>query len=147
MTANQVITESIREEISESIRLAELNTSGEIRVHFEDECSSDPVERAWYIFEKLKMHETKDRNGVLFYVAVSDRKFAIIGDEGIHQKVGSDFWNSTKNHVITHLSQGDYSLALCNGVKEAGEQLKRYFPYHKEDKNELSNDVSIGEQQ
>jgi uncharacterized membrane protein len=93
------------------------------------------------------MHETKDRNGVLFYVAISDRKFAIIGDEGIHHKVGNDFWNSTRNHVITHLIKGEYSLALCNGIMEAGEQLKRYFPYHEEDKNELSNDVSIGEQQ
>lgn len=128
-----------------AISSAELQTSGEIRVHFEDECKLDPVVRAWQVFEKLDMHKTELRNGVLFYVAVGTRQFAIVGDEGINKKVPEGFWEATKEIVIFHLAKGDFKTALSVGVLEAGTQLKKYFPLRSNDVNELSNEISFGE--
>lgn len=87
-----------KQEIQEAIRLAELQTAGEIRVHIDKKCKSNPVERAIKIFQQLKMHQTNDRNGVLIYLAFEDAKLAIIGDEGINKLVPLDFWESTKKH-------------------------------------------------
>lgn len=144
MKLTDIITDDVKSSIKNAISSAELQTSGEIRVHFEEECAIDPVVRAWQVFEKLGMHQTELRNGVLFYVAVSSRKFAVIGDEGINQRVEANFWDITKETVLFHLSKGDYKTAITVGVLEAGNQLKKYFPYRKNDINELPNDISIG---
>ncbi|MFV0268498.1 MAG: TPM domain-containing protein [Draconibacterium sp.] len=144
MGVHKYFTEQDKLQITNAIRVAETNTSGEIRVHVENCCSGDVLDRAAYLFGKLEMHKTELRNGVLFYLAVQDRKFAILGDAGINQKVPADFWESTKNVVITKLKDGLYAEALADGIVRAGEQLKAHFPYQKDDVNELSDEISFG---
>ncbi|MVM29351.1 TPM domain-containing protein [Spirosoma sp. HMF4905] len=130
--------------IVESIRQAEKATSGEIRVHVEAHCSNtDPVQRAIEVFAQLGMHQTKDQNGVLFYVAYTDRKFAVVGDQGIDAKVPADFWESTKNLLRNHFAKGAYAEGLSQGIERAGQQLKQYFPYASDDTNELADDISF----
>ncbi len=144
MGVQKYFTEADQLQISNAIRVAETNTSGEIRVHVETKCAGDVLDRAAYIFEKLEMHKTALRNGVLFYLAVEDRKFAILGDAGINQKVPENFWESTKELVIEKLKEGKMSEGLSKGIVKAGEQLKTHFPYQKDDVNELSDDISFG---
>ncbi|WP_177729938.1 MULTISPECIES: TPM domain-containing protein [Flavobacterium] len=130
--------------IVNAIQLAELNTSGEIRVHIENHTEKPPLERAQEVFYTLGMDQTKARNGVLFYVGVSDHTFAIIGDEGIHNMVEEDFWNCTKDIVIEHFKNKRYKEGLVDGIIRAGERLKKYFPFESDDTNELSNEISKG---
>lgn len=131
-------------EIVEAIRLSEKNTSGEIRVHIEKESSIDPVDRAVEVFDMLKMDNTKDRNGVLIYIAVKSKQFAIYGDKGINDKVADDFWNCTKDIMLNHFKNGNNKQALVDGIINAGEQLKEHFPYQDDDTDELSNEISKG---
>ncbi len=128
--------------IVEAIRIAEENTSGEIRVHIEEKSENPPIERATEVFNTLKMYETEARNGVLFYINVSGNQFAIIGDEGINKVVPSDFWECTKEVVLKNFTQKKNKKGLVKGIKKAGEQLKHYFPYQSDDTNELSNEIS-----
>ena len=131
-------------QIANAIRVAEMNTSGEIRLHIEKYCKGDVLDQATYVFEKLEMHKTQLRNGVLFYLAVEDHKFAILGDAGINQKVPDDFWETTKELVLSKFKEGNMTEGLTSGILMAGVQLKAHFPYLAEDKNELSNDISFG---
>lgn len=133
-----------KEEIQESIRLAELKTSGEIRVHIDKKCTEDPIERAIEVFNKLKMQETEQRNGVLIYLSFSDRKLAIIGDQGIDQVVSSDFWESTKNEMIFRFKRNEFVQGIIDAVAEAGKQLQHYFPVKLDDKDELNNEITEG---
>lgn len=144
MGVHKYFTEEDKLQISNAIRVAETNTSGEIRVHVESHCAGDVLDRAAYLFEKLEMHQTELRNGVLFYLALEDRKFAILGDAGINLKVPDKFWESTKDVVIRKLKDGLYAEALADGIVMAGEQLKAHFPHQKDDVNELSDDISFG---
>lgn len=130
------------QEIVQAIIEAEKNTSGEIRVHIEEHTEKSPLDRAEEVFLELHMHETQDRNGVLFYVSVADKKFAIIGDEGIDKLVEADFWDCTKDVVISNFKEGNYKKGLINGILRAGERLKKYFPFQSHDSNELSNEIS-----
>ena len=125
-----------------AIQKAEMQTSGEIRVHIDQKCASDPVKRAVQVFEKLGMHKTDLRNGVLIYVSFSDRKLAIIGDQGIDSVVPVDFWLSTKDKMIHHFKENRFADGIIAAITEAGEQLKRFFPYMENDENELSNEIS-----
>jgi uncharacterized membrane protein len=138
------LTQNDEEAIVEAIQRAEKNTSGEIRVHIEKETSVATLERAMEVFHSLNMSATKDRNGVLIYVAVDSKKFAIYGDEGINEKVGADFWNSTKDIMQNHFKKGNNKQAFIDGIKEAGTQLKKYFPFQQDDTDELSNEISKG---
>jgi len=131
-------------EITAAIREAEDNTSGEIRVHLESSCDGDPLDRAAYIFSKLKMHKTGLRNGVLFYLAVNNRKFAILGDAGINAKTGEDFWTEIKEVMLGHFREGRFTEGLATGIRMAGDSLKNHFPHQKNDVNELSDDISFG---
>ena len=144
MSVQKYFTEENKLQIVSAIRVAETNTSGEIRVHIEKHCHEDVLDRAAYWFEQLEMHKTKLRNGVLFYLAVEDHKFAILGDAGINQKVPSDFWEETKELVISKFKEGSYSEGLAAGIIKAGEQLKQHFPFKSNDVNELSNEISFG---
>ncbi|WP_319229808.1 TPM domain-containing protein [Draconibacterium orientale] len=144
MGVQKYFNEAGKLQITNAIRVAETNTSGEIRVHIENHCKGDVLDRAAYLFEKLEMHKTELRNGVLFYLAVEDKKFAILGDGGINQKVPDDFWESTKEVVIAKLKEGKYAEALADGIITAGEQLKTHFPYQSDDVNELSDEISFG---
>ena len=126
----------------EAIATAEKNTSGEIRVHIEKDCNGDVLERAKVVFEKLGMTATEARNGVLIYIAEESHKFAIIGDAGIHEKVGHDFWDHSKDLMLAHFKKGEFVEGIKEAVLSCGEALKKYFPYQKNDANELSNDIS-----
>lgn len=138
------LTKEEEQEIVQAIVVAENNTSGEIRVHIEEHSEKSPLERAQEVFFKLEMEKTKDRNGVLFYVCVADKKFAIIGDEGINNVVDANFWNSTKEVVIANFKENHFKKGLVDGILKAGEQLKIYFPYQSDDVDELSNEISRG---
>jgi len=141
----QFLTEEAEVKIIEAIRLAEKDTSGEIRVHIEKKCSKEKAfDRAVDVFHLLKMDQTKLRNGVLFYVAVVDKKFVICGDEGIDKVVPKNFWESTKDIVTGFFKEGHYDAGLGAGIHEAGTQLKKHFPYLEDDKNELSDSISKG---
>ena len=144
MNIQKYFTEENKLQIMNAIRVAETNTSGEIRIHIEKFCKEDVLDRAAYIFEKLEMHKTKLRNGVLFYLAVEDKKFAILGDAGINQKVPDDFWEKTKEAVLGLFNEGKLTDGISKGIIMAGEQLKEHFPYKTDDKNELSDDISFG---
>lgn len=128
--------------VVDAIKAAEKNTSGEIRVHIEEDSDKEPLDRALEVFEKHGMHNTELRNGVLFYVCTKSHRFAIIGDEGIDEKVSDDFWESTKDRVIKSFVSGEFAEGLALGIQEAGNQLAQYFPYQDGDKNELSDEIS-----
>ena len=136
------LSKAEEQEIVHAIVEAEKNTSGEIRVHIEEHTEKSPLERAQEVFFELKMDETQDRNGVLFYICVSDKKFAILGDKGINEAVESDFWDCTKDIVIANFKEGNFKKGLVEGILRAGERLKKYFPYQSDDTNELSNEIS-----
>ncbi|MFD2937959.1 TPM domain-containing protein [Spirosoma flavum] len=137
-------TPNEQQRIVEAIRQAEKATSGEIRVHVEPHCANaDPVQRAIEVFAHLGMHQTKEQNGVLFYLAHADRKFAVLGDKGIDAKVPSNFWESTKDLLRSHFAAGNYAEGLSQGIERAGQQLKQYFPYASDDTNELADDISF----
>lgn len=142
MEVEQFLTQEQEQQVINAIREAELNTSGEIRVHFEKSLNQDAILRAQEVFYQLEMDKTMNKNGVLFYVAVDDHKFAIIGDEGIDQKVPDDFWLSIKDEVITEFAKGNHGKGLVLGILHAGEKLKEYFPYGDKDENELSDEIS-----
>ncbi len=144
MSVHKYLTEKDKLEITNAIRVAETNTSGEIRVHLEKNCVGEVLDRAAYLFEKLEMHKTELRNGVLFYVAIEDKKFAILGDAGINEKVPDNFWEGTKDVVIEKLKEGKIAKGLASGIIKAGEQLKVHFPYQDDDVNELSDEISFG---
>ncbi|MBR4391222.1 MAG: TPM domain-containing protein [Bacteroidales bacterium] len=128
--------------VVEAIRQAELNTSGEIKVHIENRCKGDVEERSLYIFKHLKLNETKLRNGVLIYLAVKDRKFAILGDEGINKVVEDGFWNDVKDMMLAHFKEDRFAEGLEQGILRCGEKLKTYFPYQSDDVNEIPDEIS-----
>ncbi|UCE93111.1 MAG: TPM domain-containing protein [Flavobacteriaceae bacterium] len=142
MEVEQFLSQAEEQEVIDAIREAEKNTSGEIRVHFEKGPNQDALKRAQLIFHELGMDQTKFKNGVLFYVAVDDHKFAVIGDKGIDQVVPDDFWESIKDEVISEFIEGNHSKGLVMGILHAGEKLKEFFPVSEEDQNELSDEIS-----
>jgi len=142
MEVEQFLNDQQEQEVINAIRQAEKNTSGEIRVHFEKSLDQDALKRAQEVFFQLEMDKTMFKNGVLFYVAVDDHQFAIIGDEGIDKLVPNDFWESVRDEVITEFVKGNHSKGLVLGILHAGEKLKEYFPYGDKDENELSDEIS-----
>jgi uncharacterized membrane protein len=132
--------------IVSAIRAAELRTSGEVRVYVESHCRFvDALDRAVEIFTNLKMYETADRNAVLVYVALKDKQLAVFGDEGIHRKVGTQFWNKEVQKMLQHFNKANYAQGIAEVVTEIGEVLVHHFPYNKEtDKNELPDDIVFG---
>lgn len=133
-----------KEEILQAIAEAEKNTSGEIRVHVESRSGIDPVARAEVVFKNLGMANTELHNGVLIYLAFKDRKFAIIGDAGIHQAVSPNFWDETKAKMEEMFRAGRFKEGVTLGIRLAGENLARYFPCLVGDVNELPDTISEG---
>lgn len=130
--------------ISDQIWEAEQKTSGEIRVYFERKIQGNNLEnRALEVFSRLRMDETELRNGVLFYIAFDDRKYAVIGDKGIHSKVDTDFWESISDVMKEHFSRGDFIQGLSLGIEEVGEKLKTFFPIVRDNINELPNEIAF----
>ena len=139
------LSKTEEQEIVAAIVLAEKNTSGEIRVHIEENNTKPSMERAKEVFHFLKMDVTELKNGVLFYICTQTKSFVILGDKGIDDLVAPDFWNSTKDVVIEKFKDGHYKEGLIKGILEAGTQLKKHFPYDDETfTNELSIDISRG---
>lgn len=133
------------EAIVNAIRAAEKRTSGEIRVFIESRCSYvDPVDRAIEIFFGLKMDKTEDRNGVVLYIAMKDHQLAVFGDKGIHEKVGTEFWNKEVNKMLSSFSRENYTDGIMQIVTEIGDALVSNFPYENEDRNELPDDIVFG---
>ena len=143
--AKKFFSQNEQEQITSAIKQAELNTSGEIRVHIESTCSEDVLDKAVEVFYQLKMDKTQLNNGVLIFLSFKDKKIAIIGGKGIDEVVSNDFWNSTKDLMIENFKEGKITEGLVAGITEAGNQLKKHFPYQEDDINELSDDISFGE--
>lgn len=143
MKAASFFTKEEQAEILTSVKEAEKDTSGEIRVHIETSCKEDVLDRAAWVFNKLGMNKTAGRNGVLFYLAVSDKKFAIIGDAGINSKVPAGFWDDISVILEKNFREGRFTEGLAEGISLAGKHLKTHFPHRKDDINELSDEISF----
>jgi uncharacterized membrane protein len=144
--ASGIFTREVLNLIREAIKQTEKTTSAEIRVFIEDHCKEEVLDHAVFLFEKLGMFKTQKRNGVLIYLAVADHKFAVIGDEGIHQIAGHGLWKTIEDAMLVHFRISSFSEGIIAGVKLAGEALKEHFPYDESsDLNELSDDVIFKE--
>ena len=144
MATSRFLNDQEQADVLAAISDAESHTSGEIRLHLESRCRGDVLDRAAMVFETLAMHKTALRNGVLFYLATEDRKFAILGDGGINAVVPEGFWDEVKDTVIVGLAAGNPAEGLASGIRLAGQQLSAHFPLEANDINELSNDISFG---
>ena len=149
--ARGVFTEADLDAVAAAVREAERATSAEIRVHAERRVAHglrrrtvDPIVRARDVFVALGMHRTAQRSGVLIYLAVEDRKLAIIGDEGIHTRVGDDYWTGVRDRMVERLRAGAMRDALVGAVTDVGAALARFFPRRPDDVDELPDDVSLG---
>lgn len=137
------LTDDEKLRVVAAIQAAEQETSGEIRVHLESRCATEPYARAVKLFEKLGLAVTRQRNGVLIYLALRDRKFAILGDAGINDKVGPDFWDATVRKMETLFRQDRFAEGLAAGILDVGARLKEFFPYDRAtDRNELPDEIS-----
>lgn len=146
MSDSPILSAEQQKQLVAAIRMAERNTSGEIKVHLENHCpTNDVIKRAKEVFNNLQMHRTEKRNGVLFYVAVADRKFAILGDKGIDEAVPDGFWESTRDLLREYFRKEQLLEGLSEGIQLAGYQLKAFFPWQDDDTNELSDDISFGD--
>lgn len=147
MNASTFFSAEDQEKLLASIREAEKETSGEIRIHIDTTCREDVLDRAAWMFKKLGMEKTAERNGVLFYLAVKDRKYAILGDAGINSKVPEGFWDCISELLARNFKEGKFIDGLSEGILLAGKQLKKHFPYVKEDVNELTDELSFGKEE
>lgn len=139
----KIFSDEEQQKITEAVEAAERFTSGEIRICIEKTCSEPVLDRAANYFKKLGMHQTAKRNGVLIYVATNDHKFAIIGDAGINKVVPPDFWDEAKDAMLENFKAGNLVQGITTGVHLAGQQLKTFFPYLEDDRNELPDDISF----
>ena len=130
------------ERLMKAIKLAELKTSGEIRVHVESKHALEPVKRVQEVFKILNMHQTKERNGILFYLAIHSKQFAVWGDEGIHQKVNQAFWDEISEVCITNFKKDLFIEGIEAAIILCGDKLKLHFPLQTDDTNELSDEIS-----
>jgi uncharacterized membrane protein len=142
--AKTFFTEQEQQQIINAIAMAESRTNGEIRLHIEAYCKDDAYKRAQEVFEQLNMHATKQRNGVLLYVAYEDHKLAILGDKGIYEKTGADFWVAEKDLLVSYFKKDAYSDGLSKAIHDVGEKLAAFFPKTADNTNELTNDISFG---
>ncbi|MBL7930937.1 MAG: TPM domain-containing protein [Bacteroidia bacterium] len=142
-TAKNFFNEREQQMLIQAIVEAEMKTSGEIRLHLENFCWGDEVKAAKKVFKKLGMHQTKEKNGVLIYIATLSHKIAIVGDEGIHQKLGNEYWQKMVNDLIARFKENKQADALAECIRDCGAQLGKFFPLSADDKNELSNSISF----
>ena len=134
-------TREEKDRIVEAIRRAETETSAEIRLFLERKAKGDVMNHAKKIFEKLGMTQTRHRNGILLYFSLIDRSFAILGDRGIHEKVGEGFWKEIVSTIERHFSRDDFTGGLERGIRGIGEKLKKHFPGGASDTNELPDEI------
>jgi uncharacterized membrane protein len=143
MKASTFFSKEQQAQILGAVKEAEMETSGEVRVHIESSLKGEVLDRASWLFKKLGMHKTAERNGVLFYLAVNDRKFAIIGDAGINAKVPPGFWDDISELLKKNFKEGKFTEGLSEGILLAGEHLKIHFPHRPDDVNELPDEISF----
>jgi uncharacterized membrane protein len=141
-----LLSASDKQLLVHAIQTAEKTTSGEIRVFVESHLNKvDALTRAQQIFIKNKMHQTEQRNGVLLYVALEDKKLAVLGDQGIHEKVGDAYWNQQVQIMLSHFKSENYVTGLTEVILAIGEALTSHFPYDRSnDVNELSDEIMVG---
>jgi uncharacterized membrane protein len=144
ITANDFFSKQEQEDIKQAIMNAELDTSGEIRVHIENTVSGDVMDRAAFLFQQLGMNKTELRNGILIYLAVKNRRFAILGDKGIHKVVPENYWNDIKANMLNHFRENRFTEGLVEAITATGLHLKKHFPHQRNDVNELVDDISFG---
>lgn len=144
MGVKNFLSESQKQDIVNAIVTAENGTSAEVRVHLDSMCLGNPVTAAIKQFDQLGMHNTKDKNGVLIYVAYKSRKCAIVGDEGINAVVPANFWDECYATMTTHFKSDDFGGGIAAAILKVGEKLKEFFPYQSDDVNELSDEISFG---
>lgn len=144
MKASEFFNKEEKAAIVAAIEKAEKNTSGEIRIHIENKCPIDVLDRTVQVFSKLNMHKTQQRNGVLIYLAIDDKKFAIIGDAGINSVVSANFWDSVKELMQAKFMEKHFTEGICIGIEAIGEKLKAFFPCQCDDVNELNDEISFG---
>ena len=144
MKPERFLTAEQQDTVVAAVRLAEKGPSGEIRVHIDGDCTTDPIVRAKEVFEKLGMQKTKLRNGVLLYMACNTRVFAIIGDKGINDIVPEGFWDDVADVMAAEFRQGLFTEGLTKAVELVGEKLKAFFPYQEDDVNEQPDEISFG---
>lgn len=142
--SRHLLPKADRDRIVAAIRTAEHATSGEIRVHVQRRCGEDPQRDAVRVFERLGMTHTAARNGVLIFLAMRDRRFAVIGDTGVHAVVGDEFWQGVAAAMHPHFQRGELAAGLEAGVLTVGQALKRHFPHRRDDTNELPDTISEG---
>jgi uncharacterized membrane protein len=149
--ARRFLTPEDLEAIKRRVIDAEARTSGQIRVHVEPRVPrrrfgrpGDALERARQVFTRLGMHLTRERHGVLIYLAVKDRKLAIVGDEGIHARVSDDYWLSVRDLMVERLRRGPLGAGIMAAVEDVGGVLAQHFPRRPDDMDELPDDVSLG---
>ena len=142
LTSRNFFDKEQQQMLVNAIVSAELKTSGEIRLHISNFCFDNELKAAQKVFNKLSMHKTNERNGVLIYISVLSRKIAVFGDEGIHQKLGNAFWQAIVDNLIIKFRQNKKAEALSECILELGEQLGKYFPRNSNDVNELPNTIS-----
>jgi uncharacterized membrane protein len=138
-------TKTEEKHIISAIKEAELASSGEVRVFVESHCKGNIEARTIEIFKKLKMNMTRERNGVLIYVAIKDRRFTIFGDEGIHHKMGFQFWKEEVEMLKSFFVEDKIIEGLNTTILSIGQILKEHFPYHTDDKNELPDSIAYGD--
>ncbi len=145
MSANDpkhFFTPEQQETLIKAIREAERNSSGEIRIHVIRSSSEDLLSKGQKLFEKLGMTKTRDRNGILFLLELSHRRFAILGDKGIHQKVPAEFWEEIRAALFEHFHRGRFVEGLCAGIARCGEKLKAFYPWQSDDRNEVADEIT-----
>lgn len=140
-----LFTEEEQARIVREIRKAESRTSGEIKVFVESRCSyMDAIDRALELFKEMGLDQTGERNAVLIYVALKDHQLAVLGDVGIHEKVGQAFWHQEVMRMIQDFNRDDYAEGIAHCVEDVGAALMEYFPYTAGDRNELSDNIEFG---
>lgn len=140
--ASDLLTDEQEQRIIKQIQQAEKKTSGEIRVHIENQCSGDALTRAARIFHELGMDETEQQNGVLIYIACDDHKAAVYAGKGIHKQVEDHFWNDVLQVLIEHFKKEEYEEGIADAVQIVGKKLTEMYPYERGDVNELRDDIS-----
>ena len=142
----EFFTDEEKQSIVDAVRIAEQRTSGEVRVFVESHCRYvNAIDRAVEIFENLQMQRTELRNATLVYVAIRDRQLAVFGDEGIHQKVGNEYWANEVMKMIHAFNRDNIAEGIRQCVLNIGEALAMHFPYDRgTDKNELPDDIVFG---
>ena len=141
--AEKFFTKEEQDLVVSAIQTAEKNTSGEIRVHLESFCRGDAMERAQKVFNKIGMAGTKEQNGILIYIATESHKIAVIGDSGIHKKLGKEYWDRIVQTMVSKFKSGQHAQGLADAIIDCGQQLKQFFPYASDDKNELTDSISF----